>query len=140
MKAYFPRNRLLLAVAPRSLKELVADLQLIRCQSEEILLDADSSLDHIFCPESGVVSVVAVYSDGNIIEMATIGREGCTGLQAFFCAKRSSVRLLVQITGTAAKMPRTAFARAMKSVPAFQALMSAYVQAFLEQVLVSVAC
>jgi len=140
MKAYSPRNRLLLAVPPRSLKELVADLELIRCQSEEILLDADSSLDHIFFPESGVISVVAVSADGNVIEMATIGREGCTGVQAVFGARMSSARLLVQIPGGAAKMSRAAFDRAMKSMPSFRGLMFAYVQAFLEQVLVSVAC
>jgi CRP-like cAMP-binding protein len=104
MNSYSPRNRLLLAVPPRGLKELIADLEFIRCQSEEILLDADSSLDHILFPESGVVSVVAVYADGNIIEMATIGREGCTGVQAVFGAKISSARLLVQIPGGAAKM------------------------------------
>jgi len=84
--------------------------------------------------------VVAVYADGNIIEMATIGREGCSGVQAFFGAKSSSVRLLVQIPGRAAKMSRAAFTRAMESMPSFRGLMNAYVQAFLEQVLVSVAC
>jgi len=73
-------------------------------------MDADSSLDHVFFPDSGVVSVVAVYADGSVIEMATIGREGCTGMQAFFGAKISSVRLLVQIPGSAAKMSRVAFA------------------------------
>jgi len=72
--------------------------------------------------------------------MATIGREGCTGMQAFFGAKSSSVRLLVQIPGSAAKMPRAAFARAMETMPSFRHLMSAYIHAFLEQVLVSVAC
>jgi hypothetical protein len=41
------------------LKELIADFEFIRCQSEEILLDTDSSLDRVFFPESGVVSVVA---------------------------------------------------------------------------------
>ena len=40
---------------------------------------------------------VAVYADGSVIEMATIGREGCTGMQAFFGAKTSSVRLLTRI-------------------------------------------
>jgi CRP-like cAMP-binding protein len=98
-------------------------------------MDADSSLDHVFFPHSGVVSVVAVYADGSVIEMATIGREGCTGMQAFFGAKTSSVRLLVQIPGSAAKM-----SRAMESMPSFRNLMSAYIHAFLEQVLVSVAC
>src|SRR3989475_11121042 len=55
-------------------------------------------------------------------------------------AKTSSVRLLVQIPGSAAKMSRAAFARAMESMPSFRHLMSAYIHAFLEQVLVSVAC
>src|SRR5580693_4209436 len=136
----WPRNRLLLALPSRNLKRLMPELELIECQRGQVLMDADSSLDHVFFPDSGVVSVVAVYEDGNIIEMATIGREGCTGVQAVLGAKSSSVRLLVQIPGTAAKMSRPAFMRAMRSVPAFRSLMFAYVHAFLEQVLVSVAC
>ena len=54
--------------------------------------------------------------------------------------KSSSVRFLVQIPGSAAKMSRAAFTKAAKSIPSFRDLMEAYVQAFLEQVLVSVAC
>jgi CRP-like cAMP-binding protein len=84
--------------------------------------------------------VVAVYADGSIIEMATIGREGGTSVQAIFGAESSSVRLLVQIPGAATRMSRAAFTRAMKSMPPFRRLMYAYAQAFLEQVLVSVAC
>jgi CRP-like cAMP-binding protein len=61
-------------------------------------------------------------------------------VQAVFGAKSSSVRLFVQIPGTAAKMSRAAFTRAMESMPSFRSLMYGYVQAFLEQVLVSVAC
>jgi len=136
----WPRNRLLLALPSRNLKQLMPELEHIRCQSGQVLMDADSSLDHVFFPHSGVVSVVAVYADGSVIEMATIGREGCTGMQAFFGAKISSVRLLVQIPGSAAKMPRAAFARAMESMPSFRKLISAYNHAFLEQILVSVAC
>jgi CRP-like cAMP-binding protein len=136
----WPRNRLLLALPSRNLKRLMPELEHIRCQREQVLMDADSSLDHVFFPDSGVVSVIAVYADGSVIEMATVGREGCTGMQAFFGAKTSSVRLLVQMPGSAAKMSRAAFARAMASMPSFRHLMSAYVHAFLEQVLVSGAC
>jgi CRP-like cAMP-binding protein len=136
----WPRNRLLLALPSRNLKQLMPELEHIRCRREQVLMDADSSLDYVFFPDSGVVSVVAVYADGSIIEMATIGREGCTGMQAFFGAKISSVRLLVQIPGSAAKMSRAAFAKAMESTPSFRNLMSACVQAFQEQVMLSVAC
>jgi CRP-like cAMP-binding protein len=116
------------------------ELEQIPCRRGQVLMDADSPLDHVFFPDSGVVSVVAVYANGSVIEMATIGREGCTGVQAVFGAKSSSVRLLVQIPGSATKMSRAAFTRAMESMPSFRRLMNAYIQAFLEQVLVSVAC
>jgi len=136
----WPRNRLLLALSTRNLKQLMPDLENISCHRAQILMNADSALDHVFFPDSGVISVVAVYADGSIIEMATVGREGFTDVQAVFGAKRSSIQLLVQIPGTAAKMSRAAFTRAMQSMPSFKGLMDAYVQAFLEQVMVSVAC
>jgi CRP-like cAMP-binding protein len=134
------RNRLLLALPPSNLRRLMPELERIRCQREQILMDADSALDHVYFSDSGVISVVAVYADGRIIEMATIGREGCSAVQAVFGAKVSSVRLLVQIPGEATRMSRVAFARAMASMPHFRSLMYAYVQAFQEQILVSVAC
>jgi CRP-like cAMP-binding protein len=136
----WPRNRLLLALPASNLKRLMSQLELVPCERGRILLDADSTLDDVFFPDSGVVSVVALYEDGSIIEMATIGREGCTGFQAIFGDKESSVRFLVQLPGSAARMSRSAFLRAMKAMPAFRNLMLAYVQAFLEQVLVSGAC
>jgi CRP-like cAMP-binding protein len=136
----WPRNRLLLALPTYDLHQLMPELEQIRCEREQVLMDADSSLDYVFFPDRGVVSAVAVYADGNIIEMATIGREGCTAVQAVLGAESSSIRLLVQLPGDAAKMSRPAFTRAMETMPSFRRLMYAYVQAFLEQVLVSVAC
>ena len=136
----WPRNRLLLALPARNLRRLMPELEQIRCERAQVLMGADSPLDHVFFPDSGVVSVVAVYANGSIIEMATIGREGCSGVQAILGAKRSSVQLLVQIPGSAARMSRVAFARAMRSMPSFRDVMDAYIQAFLEQVMVSVAC
>ncbi len=136
----WPRDRLLLALPTRNLKRLMPEFEQINCQRAQVLMDADSALDHVFFPDSGVVSVVAVYANGSIIEMATVGREGFTDVQAIFGAKRSSVQLLVQIPGTAAKMSRAAFTRAMQSMPSFKGVMDAYVQASLEQVMVSVAC
>src|SRR5262245_19313292 len=136
----WPRNRLLLALPSNDLTRLSPELERIRCDREEVLMDADSSLDHIFFPDSGVVSVVAVYSNGSMIEMATIGREGCAGVPAVLGAKRSSMRLFVQIPGDATKMSRASFELAMAELPAFRSLMYSYFQAFLEQVMVSAAC
>ena len=72
-------------------------LEHVRCERAAVLVDADSSLEHVYFPNSGIISIVAVYPDGSIIEMATIGREGATGFQAVFGSKMSSARLLVQL-------------------------------------------
>jgi CRP-like cAMP-binding protein len=130
----------LLALPARDLKKLLPQLERVACRREQLLIDADSPLDHVYFPDSGVVSVVAVYSDGSIIEMATIGREGCTAVQAIFGAKTSSARFFVQIPGSATRMSRAAFTHAMRSMPSFRRLAHNYVQAFLEQVMVSAAC
>src|ERR1700694_492478 len=118
----WPRNRLLLALPSRDLKRLMPELEHITCQREQVLIEADSSLDHVFFPDTGVVSAVAVYSDGTIIEMATVGREGCAGFKAVFGARSSSSRFFVQIPGTAAKMTRASFTRAIQSIPSLQRL------------------
>jgi CRP-like cAMP-binding protein len=135
-----PRNRLLLALPNRVLKQLMPEFEYVHCPSGQVLMDADSSLDYVFFPHSGVISMAAVYANGNAIEMATIGREGCSGVQALLGARMSSVRLLVQIPGSSAKLSRAAYARALASMPSFRTLMYDYVEAFLEQVMVSVAC
>ena len=136
----WPRNRLLLALPSSDLTRLLPALERIGCEREQVLIDVDSPLDRVFFPDSGVVSAVAVYRDGRVIEMATIGREGCTGMQAAIGAESSFYRLLVQIPGGAAKMASEAFIWAISSMPSFRSLIYAYLQAFLEQVLVSVAC
>jgi hypothetical protein len=78
----WPRDLLLRALASSNLRQFLPELEHIRCQRAQILMDADSSLDRVFFPDSGVVSAVAVYAVGSTIEMATIGREGCTAVQA----------------------------------------------------------
>jgi hypothetical protein len=59
----WPGNRLLLGLPSRNLKRLMPELEHIHCQRAQILMDADGSLDHVFFPDSGVVSVVAVFAN-----------------------------------------------------------------------------
>ena len=135
-----PRNRLLFALPPAQFQKLRPALDTIQCTRDQVLIDADASLDQVYFPESAVVSLSTVFADGTAVDMASIGREGCTGVQAVLGAKVSSVRLLTQIPGTAMRMSRRAFASAMNALPDFKALMYEYAQAFLDQALVSGAC
>lgn len=133
-------NRLLVALPRRDLDRLKASFDDVECKYRDILIESDSTLSRVYFPGSGVISILAVYPDGHTIEMATIGREGSTAIQAVFGAKSSSVRLLVQVPGQAMCMTRSAFDWAMAELPSFRALVFAHSQAFLEQVMVSGGC
>ena len=133
-------NRLLTALPTAALEALRGSLETVDCPFREILVEADSSLSSIHFPDSGVVSMLAVYPDGKTLEMATIGREGCTGVQAVLGATASSARLMVQVPGRAHRMSREAFDRAIVEVDGFRQVLNSYLQAFLEQILISGGC
>jgi CRP-like cAMP-binding protein len=135
-----PHNHLFGSLAPGQWHRLKPMLETVHCTRDQVLIAADSALNRVYFPESCVVSLSTVFADGTAVDMATIGREGCTGVQAVLGAKVSSVRLVTQIPGTALLMARRAFGWAMDSVPGFKVLMYAYAQAFLDQALVSGAC
>ena len=50
--SHSPRNRLLLALPQDNLARLMPDLEHINCQRNDVLMDADSSLEHVFFPDS----------------------------------------------------------------------------------------
>jgi SAM-dependent methyltransferase len=66
-----PQSALARIAFPRS-ERLMPHLEHVPRHREQILVDADSPLDHIFFPDSGVVSVMAVYSD--IVSPSPISR------------------------------------------------------------------
>jgi len=115
-------------------------LERVSFSPDQVLIDAEDALDRVYFPETGVISLSTVFADGAVVDMATIGREGCTGVQALLGAKVSSARLLTQIPGTAMRMSRRAFSWALDTIPEFKAAMYDYAQAFLDQALVSGAC
>jgi CRP-like cAMP-binding protein len=133
-------NRLLLALQPKSLQRLRPELETAFCKRDQVLIDTDAALDHVYFPETAVVSLTTEFADGSAVEMATIGREGCTGVQVVLGAKVSPARVLTQMPGRATRMSRRAFAWAMESLPDFKELMYEYAQAFLDQALISGAC
>ena len=140
MDELFLRNRLLHALPASTLRLMTPELRQIRCERGQVLMDIEDAIDRVIFPDSGVVSIVAVYADGSMIEMATIGREGCSPVNAILGGTVCSARLITQIPGSATVMPRDTFDEAMQSMPAFDRVMHAYVQAFIEQIQVSVAC
>src|SRR5260370_3138678 len=75
-------NRLLAALPPDDYNRLVPKLDLIPLKLKEFLHRPGERLQHVYFPGGGVCSVLTQLEDGDMIEVATIGRDGIAGVSA----------------------------------------------------------
>jgi hypothetical protein len=87
-----------------------------------------------------VISSVAPFQDGSSAEMATIGAEGMFDIGAVLGSNTSLGQHVVQVPGEALVTNVAIFRTWQSELPAFQSVLMAYAQAFVSQVLQSVAC
>src|SRR6056297_2809381 len=65
------------------------------------LTEAGDHLKSIYFPASGVISLLATYANGDVIEVATVGREGFVGIPAILNGTISPATHMVQMPGKA---------------------------------------
>jgi CRP-like cAMP-binding protein len=98
-------------------------------------------ISEIYFPSRSVISITNAMEDGGIVEVATVGREGLVGIGSVLGNFMASGDAFVQIAGEpAAVMSIDAFRREMERRGPFQELVTRYSQAFVAQLMQSVAC
>ena len=135
-----PGNRLLQALSIGAYEQIAPHLEDSDLPRGAILSQPEQQITRIHFPESGLVSVIAVYSDGNTIEMAAVGREGCIGLQGLLGGQLATARYIVQVPGSIARINVGRLKAIMDANQEIRTLLNCYVIGFLNQVMVSGAC
>ena len=133
-------NQLLRALSAADYALLVPHLQRVTLKAGETVSDAGARTRYVFFPETAVLSLVIVMSDGTAVEAATVGNEGIVGLAAFLGSGAMTTQCLTQITGDAERLSVVTLRAALAKSLAFGALLRRYTQAFINQLAQSVAC
>ena len=95
----------------------------------------------VYFPGGGFLSVVAVLEDGQMVEVATIGREGMLGISAMLgSAPVTSTTMVQGATDVCYRMPIEAFQREMDRRGPFFDLLNRYAQALIGFIMQSTAC
>jgi CRP-like cAMP-binding protein len=134
------RNRLLAALPAEEFALVQRELELVRLDQRQSLLEPGQPIVSVFFPETAVVSLVNQMENGSVVEIATAGCEGMVGLCAFLADDTPTVRAFAQIPGIAWRMSVDALARLARTSSAFHRLLLRYTQAFLTQVAQTAAC
>lgn len=92
-------NRLLATLSREALSLIEPALNEEPISQGTVLLEPGEPIRQVYFPQSGMISLVVVTKDGDLIETSTIGREGALGLHRGFGERRSFTRATVQIAG-----------------------------------------
>lgn len=107
---------------------------------QQPLVEANTPIKEVCFPITAVISILASYDDGTMIEMATIGREGFTNASALLGGSISPSTQIAQMPGSALFLTRADFDNLIADEPAFRSLLERYTDTFLYQVMISAAC
>ncbi len=91
-------NRLLAAMPPAVLQLFSSDLKEKSFNQGVLLQEAGEPIEHVYFPQSGMISLLVVTMDGGAIEAATIGREGAIGIHAGLGRRIAFTRAIAQIS------------------------------------------
>jgi len=106
----------------------------------ETLQEAGEPADYVYFPTSGIISLLTVLENGMMIEFATVGREGMTGVPLFLAMGDSNTALISQVPGHSLRMRAADFLQVTHSCPSFAAVARRYCGTMLGLVAQSAAC
>jgi CRP-like cAMP-binding protein len=134
------RNLLLAALPDKDLALLARHLKEIPLVQGAVLQEQGDRVDQVYFPHDGIISLLAVMQQGNAIETATIGYEGAVGSLSGLGPRRSHTRAVVQVPGTASRIPAVRFRESAEESEAVRNIIVRYGEMLLIQVQQTAAC
>ena len=133
-------NHILAALSEDEYQNLAPYLEEISCSSGQILQEPNEPIKEVYFPNRAMISLVSIMSDGSTTEIGLVGNEGIVGLPAILGGHSTTSRSIVQIPGSAMKLPARILQREFLRGKKLQQLLLLYTQALLTHVSQNAAC
>ena len=134
------QNELLAALGSADLAALGPYLRCVSLQPGDLLQEAEAPVEQVYFPFSGVISLVAIMTNGAVVETAMIGREGAVGAFAGLGPWHAFGRAVVDLAGSAATISAAQFQDIVGKSDALRAVILRYKEVLLAQVQQTAAC
>jgi CRP-like cAMP-binding protein len=135
------KNQLLSSLPTQVLAKLLPDFHLQKVEVRDPLLAPGGAIEHVCFPVTCVVSTVAQGSEGQAIEVATVGNEGMIGVAVFLGTFINiSLETFAQIAGEVLSMSAHDFRSHLEREASLREIMGRYTQALLTQISQASAC
>lgn len=133
-------NGVLRSLSRKDGRRLVMHHDQVRLTYGDILCEPGKQLKHVYFPNSGIISLLTRVDGHSNVEVGLVGREGMAGMALFLGIGVSPVRMLVQASGTALRIPAAAFRREIRRTPTLHDALNHYLYDFMAQVAQTAGC
>jgi CRP-like cAMP-binding protein len=128
------RNRLLRALSPDDFALIEPQLDKVATEKGQVLIEPDAPIGHVTFPEAGIVSVVAVASENQRVEIGIAGWEGLIGHPVVLGVDHTPHQSFVQVEGFGYRIAAAHLTRAIEDSRSLHSLLLRSVHAFSIQV------
>jgi CRP-like cAMP-binding protein len=133
-------NRLLAALEPEDFARLEPHLELVNLTLKQVLYEMGDTITYAYFPHDAIISLVNVMEDGHTVEISVFGREGVSGVVSALVTREAFGRYVVQMSGTATRVPYERLNQVRENSPQLQQLILRYGEALLTQTFQTVSC
>jgi CRP-like cAMP-binding protein len=134
------RNLLLSHLSEDQYEAISPYLSEVVLPAGQVLYQAGDPVDFVYFPSGAVTSVLSVMKDGRCVESATIGYESMVGAVPALSGAPAHGRTIVQIGGSAVKMPAARLRDQAFASPGLLKMLLGFVRDDIAQAEQSVAC
>ena len=133
-------NRLLATLPKKEYELLLPKLTTVNLILGEELYEPGDVIKYVYFPNDSIISLISKLSDTSWLEGGMVGNEGMAGLAIFMGVNSSSMRALVQGSGTAMRMSSAAMRTEANRIGRLHRILHRYSHSLLTQVSQSSAC
>ena len=133
------KNKLLLNLASTTFKPLLPHLEEVSLTAGRVVHESGEAIAEIYFPQTAICSLAIEMLDESQVQICLIGCEGAIGLPAIFGSNLLNTNSMVQISGTALKLPTEVIKREFDREKILHRMLLLYTQtrlAYISQVAV----
>jgi hypothetical protein len=136
----FTKNNILQGLS-RSERQMIApSCEIVEIHLGDVIEEAARPIQFLHFPTNSAISLTNVQDQERVVEVNVTGREGCSGASIVLGDNRSPCLAMVQIPGTAVRLPTAAVMDQLSNLPYLRAALDRYNLLIMNLAVVSVGC
>jgi CRP-like cAMP-binding protein len=133
-------NRILSALPEAEYDHLFAQLEHVEMPLGAVLYHPAEQMQHVYFPNSGTISILAMVRSGTSVEVGMVGNEGMFGIPVALGTVTAPTEAVVQIPGEGLKVRAEVLREEFKRGGILQDIILRYTQAFIIQISQTAVC